>query len=68
MEPQTAGQKCGRYWARNASGLYIERINDAPNCGGGSDEKQSSECWIVRQPDGTTLRLGHDEWSQIAVS
>jgi hypothetical protein len=50
LEPETAGQLCGRYYARNAPSLYVERRNAA--CGNGSNT-WTTDYWIVRQPDGT---------------
>jgi RHS repeat-associated protein len=60
LEPETAGQLCGRYYARNAPSLYVERRNAA--CGNGSGTYRT-DYWIVRQPDGTQLRLGYQETS-----
>ncbi|MDY7078847.1 MAG: LamG-like jellyroll fold domain-containing protein [Chloroflexota bacterium] len=69
LEPHSAGQTCGRYYVRDAPGLYVERRNY--DCGNGSpfgtlpEQSRTTDYWIVRQPDGTEIRLGYDNDSQV---
>ncbi len=58
------GQKSGRYYAKDAPELYIERINDCSNdgdCfdGDGGAPNTTGEYWIVRLPNGTEVRFGY---------
>ena len=68
LEP-AGSQYWGRFYAKDAPGLYVERRNfcaDHPDpyyaaCAGaprnGSAENESGEYWVVRTPDGTQARL-----------
>ncbi len=56
LHPASAGQDYGRYYAKDAPGLYVERFN--PRGGDSSAANTTKEYWIVRTPDGTRYRLG----------
>ncbi len=65
----------GRYYAKDAPGLYVLRVNDlctaqAP-CDGfihGSDNNFTGEYWIVRLPDGTKVTLGSQLLSEQVIA
>jgi hypothetical protein len=65
LEPNTSGQLCGRYQARNAPHLYVERRNEM--CQNGSSST-TTDYWVIRLPDGTEAILGDTDSSQAVMS
>jgi YD repeat-containing protein len=75
--PPAQGQTTGRYYAKDAPGLYIERRNNCDlhdnrtgNCQAGHTTSNggpstTGEYWIVRTPDGQEARLGYTDAFQL---
>lgn len=60
--PKSGTGNYGRYEAKGNPGLYIARHNPAGTYNGfdGSNGNITGEYWVVKTPDGTTYRFGHD--------
>ncbi len=59
------GQTYMRYFTQERSGIYIERHN--AGLGGPAAPNAMGEYWIVRMPDGRTLRFGWNGDSELIV-
>ncbi len=57
QDPQ-GGQIYGLYQAEGNPALYVERRNDV--AGNGSSANVTGEYWLVRTPDGSAYRFGHN--------
>jgi len=66
LEPATDAQ-VGRFYAKDAPGLYVERHNDKAGNGTPVGINATGDYWIVRTPDGTTYRLGYTYNSEQVV-
>lgn len=72
LQPGSSAEH-GQYIANNAPDLYVLRVNDCSddnNCynfSGGSTNNKTTEYWIVKTPNGTTYRLGHNYDSEQVI-
>jgi RHS repeat-associated protein len=66
--PATPGAHCGRYVAKDAPQLYIERRNDYVTCSTGTTTNSTHEYWIVKTGDGTTYRFGYNSDAEQVVT
>jgi hypothetical protein len=65
LHPADPNQLSGRYYAEDAPGLYIERLNHAG--GNGSGANRTTEYWLVKTLNGTVYRLGHNSDSEQVI-
>jgi RHS repeat-associated protein len=66
--PAIPGAHCGRYVAKDAPQLYIERRNDYVTCSTGTTTNSTHEYWIVKTGDGTTYRFGYNSDAEQVVT